>query len=133
MVLALCLQAHYRNEPRVKVSTNASMFQWHEFGKCLLGVTHGHTVKAKDLPGVMATDRAGAWGRTVHRMFYCGHIHHESVKEFPGCVVESFRTLAAKDAWHHGQGYRARRGMVADVWHLTRGKVLRHEIGVESL
>lgn len=132
-VLSLCLAAHYRNEPRVKVNTSPAMFLWHEFGECLLGVTHGHTAKAKDLPGVMATDQSAAWGRTKHRMFYTGHVHHETVKEFPGCVVESFRTLAAKDAWHHGQGYRARRGMVADVWHLTRGKILRHEIGVESL
>lgn len=132
-VLALCLAAHYRNEPRVKVNVSPAMFLWHEFGECLLGVTHGHTVKAKDLPGVMATDMAKAWGRSKHRMFYTGHVHHETVKEFPGCVVESFRTLAAKDAWHHGQGYRARRGMVADVWHKTRGKILRHEIGVESL
>jgi hypothetical protein len=96
-------------------------------------MTHGHRVKARELVGVMATDMAEAWGRTKHRMWYTGHVHHESVKEFPGCVVESFRTLAAKDAWHHAQGYRARRGAVADVWHRTRGKILRHEIGVEEL
>ncbi len=133
VVMAMCLREHYRNEPRVLIGNGVSAFYWLEFGASLLGMTHGHRVKARELVGVMATDQAPAWGRTVHRMWYTGHVHHESVKEFPGCIVESFRTLAAKDAWHHASGYRARRGMVADVWHRTRGKILRHEIGVEEL
>ncbi len=133
VVIAQCMAAHFRNNPRVEIDTDPSAFHFHEFGAVLLGTTHGHTVKAKDLPGVMATDQAAAWGRTEHRMWYTGHVHHERAIEYPGCVVETFRTLAAKDAWHHGQGYRARRGMVADVWHREHGKVLRHEIGVGRL
>lgn len=133
IVLALCLAAHYRNEPRVIVEPNDSMFWFLEHGQCLIGATHGHTVKAKDLPGLMATDQAGAWGRTKHRQWYCGHVHHDQRKEYPGATVETFRTLAAKDAWHSGQGYRAGRSMCADVWHTTRGRIMRHEIDVGDL
>jgi hypothetical protein len=128
IVLAMCLAEHYRNEPRVRVITNPSKFHFHKFGKNLLGFTHGDTVKPKDLPGVMSTDQAAWWGQTKYRYWYTGHVHHQRVFEFPGVVVESFRTLAAKDAWHHGQGYRSLRGAVLDVWHKERGKILRHEV-----
>jgi hypothetical protein len=55
------------------------------------------------------------------------------VKEYSGCKVETFNTLAAKDAWHHGAGYRADRKMVCDVYHTEHGRVLRHEVGIEQL
>jgi hypothetical protein len=127
------MKAHFHYEPRVVIAPNPSMFHYHEFGTNLLGITHGHTVKANALPGIMANDQAPAWGRTKQRYWYCGHVHHESKKEYPGCIVETFRTLAPKDAWHAGQGYRAGQSMVCDVVHKTRGRIMRHEVGVESL
>lgn len=133
VMLAACLANRFQDNPRVKVNTSPSMFFYKHFGECLIGSTHGHTVKPDKLPGVMATDQAEAWGKTKFRYWYTGHVHHESKKEFPGCIVETFRTLAARDAWHHGQGYRAGRSMVCDVLHQSRGRILRHEIGVESL
>jgi hypothetical protein len=133
IMLALCLEAHFVNEPRVTIDTAPGMFRYHEFGQNLLGVTHGHTVKPDKLPGVMASDKPEQWGRTKFRYWYTGHVHHESKKEYPGCVVETFRTLAAKDAWHHAQGYRSGRSMVCDVLHKDFGRVLRHEVGVEQL
>lgn len=133
IMLALCMATHFDKEPRVVIDESPAMFHWHEFGANLFGMTHGHTVKAKDLPGLMAADKPEAWGRTKFRRWYTGHVHHESAKEFGGCVVETFNTLAAKDAWHHGQGYRARRQMVCDVHDKKHGLVLRHTVGVEAL
>jgi hypothetical protein len=133
IMLSVCLSHHYRLNPRVQIDTSPSPFHWLEFGKVLIGVTHGHSVKAERLPGIMAHDQAEAWGRTQHRYWYCGHVHHQSVKEYPGVVIETFRTLASRDAWHHGAGYRAGRSMVCDVMSRTRGRIMRHEVGVESL
>lgn len=133
VMLSICLSHHYRNCKRVQIDTSPSPFHWLEFGKCLVGVTHGHSVKADRLPGIMAHDQAEAWGRTQHRFWYCGHVHHQSVKEYPGVIIETFRTLASRDAWHHGAGYRAGRSMCCDVLHRARGRILRHEVGVESL
>ena len=104
-----------------------------EFGRNMIGVTHGHNTKPAALPGIMATDHPEAWGRTSHRYWYTGHIHHQTVYEFPGCTVETFRTLAARDAWHHAKGYRSGRSMVCDVLHRERGRIMRHEVGVEEL
>lgn len=133
MMLAVCLSHYYRANKRVRIDVSPSPFHWFEFGKNLLGVTHGHNTKMDRLPGIMAHDKAEAWGRTVFRYWYTGHIHTETKREYPGVLVESFRTLAGKDYWTHAHGYRAGRSMVCDVLHKTRGRIMRHEVGVESL
>lgn len=133
VMLSVCLEHHYSEEPRVTIHTDPAKFHYIEHGMVLLGITHGDTCKAQALPGVMATDQAEAWGRTRYRYWLTGHIHHETRKEHPGCIVESFRTLAGKDAYHAAHGYRAGRSMVCDVYHAEYGRIMRHEVGVEVL
>lgn len=133
VMLALALDQFYEKEPRVTIDTSPAKFHWYRFGKNLIGVTHGDTVKAKDLPGVMACDRKEDWGETDYRYFYCGHIHHDSLREYPGVVVESFRTLAPSDAWHKSKGYRSGQDLKLDVIHKKYGRVNRHIVGIRQL
>jgi hypothetical protein len=130
MILAICLAMYYERDERVIVDTSPNPFHWHRFGKCLLGITHGAATKPDKLPAVMAADRAKDWGETEHRYWYTGHIHHDTLKEYPGCIVESFRAIAAKDAWHHAAGYRSGRDVKCDVLHRERGRINRHIVGV---
>jgi len=133
LMLALCLSSYYEREPRVEIDTSPAKFHWHRFGANLIGVTHGDTCKADKLPGVMAVDRAQDWGETEHRVWYTGHVHHDSAKDFPGVTVETFRTLAPADAWHRGQGYRSGQDMKCDVWHRDYGRVNRHIVGIKQI
>jgi hypothetical protein len=133
LMLAMMLQVFFRDEPRVIIDTNPGTFHYHRFGANLIGVTHGHNTKAAQLPGVMACDRSKDWGETAHRYWYTGHVHHESRKEYPGCMVETFRTLAARDAYHAGHGYRAGRSVVGDILHRKHGRIQRNEIGIEQI
>lgn len=133
IMLALCLANYYEHDKRVTVDTSPSKFHWYRFGANLIGVTHGDTVKAHALGPIMAADQAQAWGETKHRFWYCGHVHHDSAREFPGVMVESFRTLAARDAWHHGQGYRSGRDMKLDILHREHGRICRHSVGIPAL
>lgn len=121
ITLKAVLRHHYRNEPRVIVDDSPSRFNWFRFGQCLLGGAHGDEAKPDRLPGVMARDRRKDWGDVRHCRWYTGHVHHESVKEYQGVVVETFRTLAPGDDWHHGQGYRSDRDMRCDTWHKDHG------------
>lgn len=131
--LALTIAAYFSNEPRVTVDLEPSKFWYYRFGKVLIGSTHGDTVKHDRLPGIMACDRAQDWGATVHRHWYTGHVHSQHVKEFPGVICESFRTLAAKDSYAAGHGYRAGRDMVCIVHHREHGEVERHRCDVGML
>jgi len=133
IMLSLALLEFYSNDDRVTVDESPSPFHYYRFGKNLIGVTHGNRVKAADLPGVMAADRAEDWGATEFRRWITGHVHHDQTKEYRGCIVETFRTLAAKDAWHHASGYRSGRDMKCLVLHTDHGEILRHTVGVGML
>lgn len=131
--LSLALAHVYANEPRVTVDTTPSVFSYFRFGNNLIGCHHGHTCKAEKLPGVMATDRAKDWGETEHRYWYTGHVHHAAFREFPGVSVESFGTLAAKDAYAANGGWRSRRSMTAIVLDKQHGEVARNMVRPEML
>jgi len=118
VALMRTVQALFHHEPRVSFDDSPQKFHYFVFGNTLIGVTHGDTVKMKDLPGIMATDRAKDWGKTRYRFWLVGHVHHHKSEEFPGATVEYFRTLAARDAWHHNSGYRALRDQ--QVWTIDR-------------
>lgn len=130
--LAIALDARYAEEPRVIIEMNPSEYQYITFGKTLIGVTHGDRVKPADLESIMATDKAQDWGKTKHRYWYTGHVHHDQLKEYRGCKFESFRTLAAKDGWHAGAGYRSGRDLKVIVHHKEFGEVERYTIGVDQ-
>ncbi len=130
--LQIALANIYENEPRVTIDTSPSGFHYFEHGKVLIGAYHGHDVKMDKLPIIMATDRPESWGRTSYRYWYTGHIHHaktqvhNGAQDYQGCTVESFRVLAAGDAWSHSKGYRALRDMKLIVQHREFGEVERH-------
>lgn len=126
--LARLLAAVYEREPRVTVDTNPSVFNYHRFGRVLIGMHHGHSCKPDKLPGVMAADRPQDWGEARHRYWWQGHVHHESKREYPGVSVESFNTLAAKDAYANDGGWRSARSMQAIVYHREHGEVARSKV-----
>ncbi len=133
LFLAIALKHIYENEPRVTINDNPSVFQYCQFGKVLIGAHHGHTCKMENLPGVMAADRFKEWGTSEFRYWLTGHIHHDSKKEFPGCMVESFRTLAAKDAYGTNGGWRAGQDTKCIVYHKEFGEIERHTVNIAQI
>ena len=131
--LAFTLSAYFDNEPRVDVDLSPSPHWYYRFGKVLIGSTHGDKMKHEQLPAVMACDRAEDWGQTKHRYWYTGHVHSQNLREFPGVICESFRTLAAKDSYANGYGYRAGRDMVCIIHHKEHGEIERHRCDVGML
>ncbi|MFN7817809.1 MAG: hypothetical protein ACK5OQ_16390 [Burkholderiales bacterium] len=131
--IAFTIAAYFDSDPRVTVDLSPAPFWFYRFGKVLIGATHGDKAKGDSLLGVMATDQAEAWGQTKFRYWYLGHVHHERVKELPGVTCESFRTLAAKDAYATAYGYRAGRDMRCIVHHREFGEIERHRCDVAML
>lgn len=129
--LSFTIAAYFSEEPRVMVDLSPAKHWFYRFGKVLIGATHGDTVRPEDLLGVMVADRAQDWGETKHRYWYTGHIHNQSVRELPGgLIAESFRTLAARDAYASGKGYRAGRDMRLIVHDREHGEIERHRCDV---
>lgn len=124
--IQLALAMYFDNNERVDIIVDPSSYHFHTFGKVLIGVTHGDGPKMEDLPGIMAHLKAQEWGNSLHRYWLTGHIHHRVVKEFNGCKVESFNTLAPSDAWHAKSGYFAAREMHSMTFHGEHGLIGRN-------
>ena len=128
IMMSAFIKAWFRNEARVIVHDTPSLFMYHTFGKNLIGITHGHTAKAEKLGEVMSVDCKNEWSASEHRYWYTGHVHHQTVKEFTNCVVETFNTLTSKDAWHAGMGYRSKQSMKSITLHKEYGEISRNTV-----
>lgn len=136
LMLPFILKPYFTNEPRVTIENAPRLHHYHIFGATCLGFHHGHKTAPSRLHGCMTSDvllnpkidtagvEFGHW--------LTGHIHHET-KEFDGILVESFRTLAAKDAYHSGGGYRACRDMQAVTYHREYGECARERVSFKMI
>jgi len=130
VMLSAFLGAYFHNEPRVTIHPTVNKFHYIQHGRTLIAATHGDTVKLAALGELMATDRPEMWAGSDHRYWYTGHIHHTTKQELRGCLVESFRTLASRDAWHTNQGYRSGRDMFCIVHSKEFGEVERYRCDI---
>jgi hypothetical protein len=133
LMLSMVLAEHYRNEPRLEVDMSPSPFHWHEFGNNLIGVHHGNRCKPDRLYQVMHEDKREECGRCRFRYWYTGHVHQIVKHEIGGVVIESFRTLAARDAYASGSGYRSGRDQCAIVLDREYGECFRSTVNVGAL
>lgn len=130
---ALALSFYFHNEPRVEVDIGNSAFKYLRFGVNLIGSHHGDGVKGPNLPLVMAVDRPEDWAASEYRVWHCGHIHHKTIKEEPGCDVETHRTLAPSNDWDHKKGYRSKREMQRIDYHFDLGECNRQRCDAKTV
>jgi hypothetical protein len=133
MFLTTCLKHVYENDPRVKVGEASTPIHYLQWGKVLIAATHGDTTKMDQLPGVVASDQPKLWGDTQFRYGITGHIHSNNRREFPGMLVESFRTLAASDSFATWYGWRSGRDTQAIVYHKDHGEIERYTVGISMI
>ncbi|WP_336489580.1 hypothetical protein [Methylobacterium nigriterrae] len=124
----MALAIHYAANPRIRIDDDPSLLWSYRFGRCLFGATHGHTMKPEAVAMLLATDRPQDWGETCFRHFFFGHIHHDTGREVGGVRVESFGTIAGKDAFAHGGGWRAGHSLPALTFHQDEGPKGRHYV-----
>jgi hypothetical protein len=127
------LRASYAKDPRVTVEEGFNPYQFDTFGRCLLGWAHGDGAKIPALGEIMATDVPDLWGAASFRYWNTGHVHHLVRQELRGCVVDTHRTLAGRDAWHHHSGYRSGRSLRAITYHREWGLEGEVNVGVERV
>lgn len=118
------LEQVYANNDRFTVQKGDNPFQYVHKDEVLLGFAHGHTCRLPSLPGKMADDMYKLWGESTYRHWITGHVHHKSwvqFKEHPGCKVETVGIIPPKDAYAHGGGYGAGRGIQGLIFDKKHG------------
>jgi hypothetical protein len=132
IAVAYYLLAYYRNEPRVTVDVDPSLFWWFTWGAVMLGATHGHTVKADQMAQIMAHRRAEDWGRTKFRYVHSFHLHHKRQfsTEGGGVITEVHQAPVPQDAWHFGSGFLSGRSLQTITYHNSFGEVSRVRVAI---
>lgn len=127
VAIAHYLAAWFRNDNRVQIDLDPSLFWYFEWGVAMLGATHGHETKIKQMPGVMAADRREMWGRCQVAYAHGFHIHHNSAGagEEGGASWETHEAPTPRDEWHQGNPYRSRRSLPLITYHRDHGEVGR--------
>lgn len=131
-MLSIALAARFHGNPRVDVDVSPNPFWYYEWGNTLIGSTHGDGAKLNDLPLIMANDQKQMWANTIWRIWHVGHFHHNqrmTQKDLVGCEVETHRTLAGTDAWHHHSGYRSYKDLKGIVYDREEGEIMRFRSG----
>lgn len=118
------LRAYFRDDPRVTIDADPSLFWFYRFGRVFLAATHGHAAKIERMPGIMAASRPREWGETDFRYAFGAHLHHrrQGGANVDGVTWETVPTLTARDAYAAGQGWTAMREMIAHTYHRNKGR-----------
>jgi hypothetical protein len=130
IALTVALKAFFSRNKRVTVDDDPSEFFFHRFGATLIGAHHGHRAEPDKLAMAMAVLRRAEWGATKFHYFYLGHIHHENAKEIGDVRVESFQTLAAKDAHSAANAYVSGQSLSCISLHRREGEIGRHRVNI---
>lgn len=127
--VAYYLSAWFRNDPRVIIDLDESLYWSYQWGQTMLAGTHGHTLRMDRFPQVMAGYWPKMWGETKFRYGHFFHIHHsDKVRSEGGAVVvESHRAPVPKDGWHYGCGYMSGRDVQTITYHRDLGERGRTE------
>lgn len=125
--LGLVADAWFRQNKNVTVEASSHPRKYWQWGNCLIGFDHGHSVKPNRLASVMANEcerfLPGSWGQSIHgqRQFHLCDQHRIGsgrpiIMEEQGVSVEFLPSIVASNEWHeingYNNGFRAAAGFV---------------------
>jgi hypothetical protein len=134
------LAAWYRNMgSRVEIDFSPKLRKYVEWGRNLVGYTHGSEEKKEKLPMLMASEAKQAWARTLHHAWRIGHLHHARSLLVPmgdtsgGVWIKQCAALTSRDAWHTKHGFvGAAPAASGTIWDREEGPVVELAMTVKQ-
>jgi len=99
------LECWYHADTNVTIDNQFKPRKYYSFGNTVFGLTHGDTIKQDQLPLLGANERADLWAKCKRRVWFLGHFHHLSLKEYVGVQVWILPSLSGSDNYHQSNGY----------------------------
>jgi hypothetical protein len=128
------LSAWYKDEPRVIINSDNALIQYYKFGSTLLGFTHGHTLKPKNIAETLVIDNTSVFSDTEFRYVHLGHFHHNETVEGKVCTTEVHKNLPPADAWAQSIGYRNAIGQAKSItYHKELGEINRSIFNIKMM
>lgn len=123
------LKARYESIPKSNVTVNnePTLRKYYQWGRCLIGLTHGNEEKLEQLADIMAHERPKEFSECRWRSWRLGHLHHHrrlltiSRVTHREIIVETLPSISGMDAWHKAKGYAGDRSAKVTLWHEQNG------------
>jgi len=120
--LADVIKTYYKDKQNITFDCSIAHRKYYTYGNNIIGSTHGDGARLDTLPMLMA-DEAKDWSSCKHRYMYTHHVHHKTLKDFPGLTVESLRSPSGTDGWHSRNGFTgAPKAVEAFIHHPVYGQ-----------
>jgi len=103
--LCQTIENFFHNNKNITFETNMAHRKYYQYGKNMIGTTHGDGAKQNDLALLAATEQPVMRSECKHRVVYIHHIHHKVVKDYIGLTVKSLRSPSGSDSRHSRNGY----------------------------
>lgn len=132
--LAQSMEAYYHNNPNTTFDVSIRHRKYYEYGKNLLGFSHGDGAKDSSLMLTMATETP-LWrvseSDKQYRYWYLHHMHHMNRikyvdgKDHIGGTIEYLRAVSGTDGWHNRNGFLSPQSIYAFLHQKDSGQVAR--------
>lgn len=115
------LNFYFKTSEIVNVDVSPKVRKYYKYGKNMLCFTHG-TESKKQLDKIIQAEEPVMWGETIFRELHLGHLHSESLIEYPGFKIRRIGSLVSSDRWHYESGYiGALRSLRVFIWDKNKG------------
>ncbi len=143
------IQRIFANDSQVEVNNktlHGSLRKYYNFGKVLLGFTHGNSEKESSLPMLMATEEESKkyWDKCIFKEWHLAHSHRkkkvdyiifdktQTLDENFGITVRYLSSLTGTDGWHHRKGFVAQiKAAEAFLWNGDSGLIAHFNCNVD--
>jgi hypothetical protein len=120
--LADVIKTYYKDKQNITFDCSIAHRKYYKYHDNLIGTTHGDGARLETLPMLMAAE-AKDWSNCKHRYIYTHHVHHKTLKDFPGVTIESLRSPSGTDGWHSRNGFTgAPKAVEAFIHHPVYGQ-----------
>jgi hypothetical protein len=137
--LGRVLAAQFGKHPRVTVDATCPPRSYYQFGKTLLGLTHGDKTADHKLGEMMAHEARQMWADTTHQEWLLGHWHGKRglrryINEEYGVTLRVFPALCPTDEYHALHGFIGnRRAATGMLYHEDHGLAVEYPVFVDEL
>lgn len=120
------VKTYYKDCKDVTIDNSPLLRKYYNFGKNLIGLTHGDKEKIQDLPALMLLEARDLAKNCDNFEFHLGHLHHERgfVKEYvdqQSVKVRYMPSISANSAYSKSKGYLSTRKSIAVLWDENNG------------
>lgn len=108
------LNAYFHNHPSIGVPLTPGIRSYINWGNTTIGLAHGDSIKASDLPLIMMRE-AGYAAATPNHQWHLGHYHTRKEEEVQGILIRYFGTPSNTGEWDVTRGYTGNKKEIVGI------------------